>query len=45
MRRIDRTKIKEDSEDLKELLKRVTHRRFVLRVQMLILLKENPGTG
>jgi len=43
MRKIDRTKIKEDLEDLKGLLKRVTHRRFVPRVQMLILLKENPG--
>ena len=42
MRTIDRTKIKEDLEDLKRLLKRVSHRRFIPRIQMLILLKENP---
>jgi len=40
MRTIDRTKIRENSEDLKRLLKRVAHRRFIPRIQMLILLKE-----
>jgi len=42
MRTIDRTVIKESIEELKDLQKKVSHRRFVLRIQMLIFLKEYP---
>ena len=40
MRTIDRSLIKESIEELKALQKKVSHRRFVLRIQMLIFLKE-----
>ncbi len=42
MKVIDRELIKEDIKELKKLQKTVKHRRFVPRIQMLILLKENP---
>ena len=42
MRIIDRSLIKESIEELKALQKKVSHRRFVLRIQMLIFLKEYP---
>ena len=42
MRTIDRSLIKESIEELKALQKKVSHRRFVLRIQMLIFLKEYP---
>ncbi len=42
MKTIDRTLIKESIEELKDLQKKVSHRRFVLRIQMLIFLKEYP---
>ena len=38
MRMIDRSLIKESIEELKALQKKVSHRRFVLRIQMLILI-------
>ncbi len=42
MRTIDRSLIKESIEELKALQKKVSYRRFVLRIQMLIFLKEYP---
>ncbi len=42
MKVIDRELIKEDIKELKKLQKTVKHRRFVPRIQMLILLKESP---
>jgi len=42
MRTIDRTKIKESVDELVKLLKKAPHRRLVPRIQMLILLKEDP---
>jgi len=42
MKVIDRKLVEEDIRELKKLQKTVKHRRFVPRIQMLILLKENP---
>jgi len=42
MKTIDRSLIKESIEELKDFQKKVSHRRFVLRIQMLIFLKEYP---
>jgi len=42
MKVIKRELIREDTKELKKLQKTVKHNRFVPRIQMLILLKENP---
>jgi len=42
MKVIKRELIREDAKKLKKLQKTVKHRRFVPRIQMLILLKEKP---
>lgn len=42
MRTINRDQIKENTEELKNLLKEQTKKQLVFRIQMLILLKENP---
>jgi len=42
MKVIDKKLIEEDIIELKKLQKTIKHRRFVPRIQMLILLKENP---
>jgi len=44
MKRIDRAKIKESSEELRKLMKQQKHPRFFHRINMLVLLKENPDT-
>ncbi len=41
MKMIDRSLIKESIEELRELQKKVSHRRFVLRIQMLIPIAHN----
>jgi len=42
MKRVKRELIKENTEELKELLKKQTKKQLMFRIQMLILLKENP---
>ena len=42
MKVIKRELIKESSKELKEFAKKVEKKRFIFRIQMLILLKENP---
>jgi len=42
MRTINRDQIKENTKELKNLLKKQKKKQLTFRIQMLILLKENP---